>query len=42
MTIWNLNRYAPLYVVRDARELDAGKDGYVDTINPGRVTVAKT
>jgi hypothetical protein len=34
MTIWNLNRYAPLYVVRDARERDSERAGYVETVRP--------
>jgi hypothetical protein len=34
VTIWNMNRYSPLYVIRDARELDSTRIGYVATITP--------
>jgi hypothetical protein len=40
MTIWNLNRYSPLYIVRDAREGDAKRDQYVATIQPTTDRVA--
>src|SRR4029077_14579848 len=34
VSIWNLNRYSPMYVVRDAREGDAKRNGYVATVQP--------
>jgi hypothetical protein len=37
MTVWNLNRYSPLYVVRQARDDDATRKGpghFVATILP--------
>jgi hypothetical protein len=34
VTIWNLNRYSPLYVVRDARQGDDSRDGYVALVEP--------
>jgi hypothetical protein len=34
MTIWNLNVYTPLYVVRLARPGDAERHGYVETVMP--------
>jgi hypothetical protein len=40
MTIWNLNRYSPMYVVRDAREGDAKRDRYVATVQPQTERVA--
>jgi hypothetical protein len=34
MTIWNLNRYSPMYVVRDARDGDSKRDQFVATVEP--------
>jgi hypothetical protein len=34
MTVWNLNRYSPLYVIRLARDGDAERAGFVATIHP--------
>jgi hypothetical protein len=34
MTIWNLNRYSPMYIIRDARDGDSKRDQYVATIEP--------
>jgi hypothetical protein len=38
MTIFNLNRYSPLYVVRLAQEGDAQRAGFVETIQPKKDT----
>ena len=34
MTVWNLNRYSPLYVIRLARDGDAERNGFIATIHP--------
>ncbi len=34
MTVWNLNIYSPLYVIRLARDGDSEKHGYVATLQP--------
>jgi hypothetical protein len=34
MTVWNLNCYSPLYVVRLARDDDATRKGFVATVLP--------
>lgn len=34
ITIWNLNRYSPMYVARDARQGDETRNGYVASIQP--------
>jgi len=34
LAIWNLNRFNPLYVVRDYRAGDEDKHGFVQRVNP--------
>ena len=38
MTVWNLNQFSPLYVIRDAGDGDEAKHGYVATVHPQEPT----